>query len=113
MRELCDSINGREQAEKGDIRGCRDRKKQISYDIFRQSSGGRVSLPGDARSEKPGTDRMGQELLGRHRRDGSPGNPEEIRRMVVMIADSRYIEIEDVRVREIPMETESGFRIRE
>lgn len=30
-----------------------------------------------------------------------------------MIADSRYIEIEDVRVREIPMETESGFRIRE
>ena len=41
------------------------------------------------------------------------GNPEEIRRMVVMIADSRYIEIEDVRVREIPMETESGFRIRE
>lgn len=41
------------------------------------------------------------------------GNPEEIRRMVVMIADSRYIEIEDVRVREIPMEAESGFRIRE
>ena len=41
------------------------------------------------------------------------GNPEEIRRMVVMIADYRYIEIEDVRVREIPMEIESGFRIRE
>ncbi len=41
------------------------------------------------------------------------GNPEEIRRMVSMIADSRYIEIEDVRVREIPMETESSFQIRE
>ena len=54
----------------------------------------------------------------RNCRDGTvemeaQGNPEEIRRMVVMIADSRYIEIEDVRVREIPMETESGFRIRE
>ena len=49
------------------------RQEKNRYHIFRQSSGGRVSLPGDARSEKPGTDRMGQELLGRHRRDGSPG----------------------------------------
>ncbi|HIX77005.1 MAG TPA: acylphosphatase [Candidatus Fusicatenibacter merdavium] len=40
------------------------------------------------------------------------GRPEEIRRMIGMIADSRYINIENVQAKEIALETESGFHIR-
>ena len=40
------------------------------------------------------------------------GRPEEIRRMIHMIADSRYIVIENIQAREIAVETESGFHIR-
>lgn len=40
------------------------------------------------------------------------GRPEEIRRMVEMIADSSYIEIDDVRTDKMELKTESGFFIR-
>lgn len=40
------------------------------------------------------------------------GCPDEIRRMIRMIADSRYIVIEDIQAKEIALETESGFHVR-
>ena len=40
------------------------------------------------------------------------GRPEEIRRMIHMIADSRYIVIENIQARRLQVETESGFHIR-
>ncbi len=40
------------------------------------------------------------------------GRPDEIRRMIAMIAESRYIVIENVQSREIALESESGFHIR-
>lgn len=53
----------------------------------------------------------------RNRGDGTveveaQGHPEKIRQMVELIADSSYIEIEDVRTDRIELKTESGFFIR-
>lgn len=87
-------------------------ENQVPSGVFRQGSGGGIPLPGRSRGGQPGADRMGENCWDGTVEMEAQGRPEEIRRMIHMIADSRYIVIENIQAREIAVETESGFHIR-
>ena len=68
-------------------------------------------VPGHEYCPDAGFDRLGKESVGWKSRDGSPGKKGRDRKLISMLYQQRFIWIEDIEEKEIPVEKESSFSI--
>ena len=90
-----------------------DGKDSETFLFFRKSTGSRLSLPLLLYCTVHGTDRLGTESLDDRVEMEVQGTREEIREMVERLSQQSFVEIEGIEAREIPLEEEFGFHVRE